>query len=204
MCLVGLINLGICWVKPAWRTPNQCFDAAAMSADGIHGAGRRCMKWSFEVQRKKKKKRISSFFSGKKKAHKHNFFCPVGLGTTPGLSQGFHRTNPVKTWDTPGFSSYFSHWKPDFTGLVPGTNPVCFWGNPGDEGRHCSVYVKIIYVPLSLASFLGRGEKAPAPCFNFTKETASFTKGRFRPYEGPKMAYEGQFLWQNRQGGVLQ
>ena len=29
--------------------------------------------------------------SGKKKAHKHELFCPVGLGTTPGLSRGFYR-----------------------------------------------------------------------------------------------------------------
>ena len=78
---------------------------------------------------------------GKKKAHKHNFFCPVGLGTTPGLSRGFRRvvpgTNPVKTWDNPGFSPYSTHWKPDFTGFVPaGKNPVCPWDDPGDEGRH--------------------------------------------------------------------
>ena len=37
--------------------------------------------------------------SGKKKAHKHKFFCPVGLGTTPGLSRGFHRVCP---WDKSG------------------------------------------------------------------------------------------------------
>ena len=78
-------------------------------------------------------------FSGKKKAHKHKLFCSVGLGTTPGLSRDFTGfvpgTNPVKTWDKPGFSPYFTQWKPDFTGFVPGTNPVCPWDNPGDEGR---------------------------------------------------------------------
>ena len=42
----------------------------------------------------------------------------------------------MKTWDTPGFSPYFTQWKPDFTGFVPGTNPVCPRDNPGDEGRH--------------------------------------------------------------------
>ena len=26
--------------------------------------------------------------SGKKKAHKHKLFCPVGLGTTPGFVPG--------------------------------------------------------------------------------------------------------------------
>ena len=78
--------------------------------------------------------------SGKKKAHKHKLFCPVGLGTTPGLSRGFHRVCP---WDKPGenlgqtrVSPYSTQWKPDFTGFVPGTNPVCPWDNPGDEGRH--------------------------------------------------------------------
>ena len=69
-----------------------------------------------------------------------NFFVPVGLGTTPGLSGDFTGfvpgTNPVKTWDEPGLSPYFTHWKADFTGLVPGTNPVCPRDNPGDEGRH--------------------------------------------------------------------
>ena len=37
--------------------------------------------------------------SGKTKAHKHKLFSPVGLGTTPGLSRGFHRVCP---WDKPG------------------------------------------------------------------------------------------------------
>ena len=39
-------------------------------------------------------------------------------------------------WDKPGFYPYSTQWKPDFTGFVPGTNPVCPWDNPGDEGRH--------------------------------------------------------------------
>ena len=29
------------------------------------------------------------------KAHKHKLFCPVGLGTTPGLSRAFHRVCPL-------------------------------------------------------------------------------------------------------------
>ena len=78
--------------------------------------------------------------SGKKKAHKHKLFCPVGLRISPDLSQGqtgfVPGTNPVKNWDTPGFSPYCTQWKPDFTGFVPGTNPVCPRDNPGDEGRH--------------------------------------------------------------------
>ena len=67
--------------------------------------------------------------------HKHNFFCPVGLGTTPGLARGFHRFCP---WDkfgenlghTRAFSLFYTvearqtrvcH--RDKPGLVPGTNP---------------------------------------------------------------------------------
>ena len=66
--------------------------------------------------------------SGKKKAHKR--FCPGDFtGFVPG-------TNPVKTWDKPGLSPYFTQWKPFVPGFVPGTNPVCPWDNPGDEGRH--------------------------------------------------------------------
>ena len=78
--------------------------------------------------------------SGKKKAHKHKLFCLVGLGTTPGLSRGFHRVYPWDKFgenlDKPGFSPFFTQWKPDFTGFVPGTNPACPWDKPGDEGRH--------------------------------------------------------------------
>ena len=76
---------------------------------------------------------------GKRKSL-HKLFCPVGLGTTPGLSWDFTGlvpgTNPVKTWDKTGFSPYFTQWKPGKPGFVPGTNPVCPWNNPGDEGRH--------------------------------------------------------------------
>ena len=75
--------------------------------------------------------------SGKKKAHKHKHFCPVGLGTTPGLSRGFHRACP---WDKPGFSPYSTQWKPDFTGFVPGTNPGTTGGTeslpPGTKPIH--------------------------------------------------------------------
>ena len=58
--------------------------------------------------------------SGKIKAHKRKLFCPVGRPKTPGLSRGFHRVCP---WDKPGFSPYFTQWKPDFTRFVPGTIP---------------------------------------------------------------------------------
>ena len=56
--------------------------------------------------------------------------CP---GISPCLSLGQIRWT---TWDKPGFSPYFTQWMPDFTGFVPGTNPVCPWDSPGDEGRH--------------------------------------------------------------------
>ena len=78
--------------------------------------------------------------SGKKKAHKHKLFVRLVLGrprVCPGDLTGFvPGTNPVKTWDKPGFAPYSTQWKPDFTGFVPGTNPVCPWDNPGDEGQH--------------------------------------------------------------------
>ena len=68
------------------------------------------------------------------------FFVRLVLGrprVCPGDFTGFvPGTNPVKTWGKPGFSHYSTQWKPDFTGFVPGTNPVCPWDNPGDEGRH--------------------------------------------------------------------
>ena len=96
------------------------------------------------------------YVTGKKKAHKHKCFCPVGLGTTPGLSRGFHRVCP---WDKPRFSPCSTQWKPDFTGFVPGTNPVCPWDKPGlslgqSRGRRAAqkVYVKKVYVLFSLAN----------------------------------------------------
>ena len=76
-----------------------------------------CAPWCFS----------SREFPGKKKAHEHKLFCPVGLGTTPGLPRDFTGlvpgTNPVKTRGKPGFSPYFTQWKPDFTGFVLGTIP---------------------------------------------------------------------------------
>ena len=57
----------------------------------------------------------------------------------------------MKTWDKPGFSPYFTQWKPGKPGFVPGTNPVCPWDNPGDEGRHRKFMRIKVYVPFSLA-----------------------------------------------------
>ena len=56
--------------------------------------------------------------------------CPRDFtGFVPG-------TNPVRTWDKPGFSPYFTQWKPDLTEFVPGANPACPWDKPGEIGRH--------------------------------------------------------------------
>ena len=46
-------------------------------------------------------------------------------------------------------------------------------------------------------------KRLPPPHFQFYKRNGPFTKGRFRPYEGPKTALRRAILWQNRQGGVL-
>ena len=64
----------------------------------------------------------NGMFSGKKKAHKPKFFCPVGLGTTPGLSRGFHRVCPWdKSGENLGQTRVFS--SRDKPGENPGTNP---------------------------------------------------------------------------------
>ena len=76
-------------------------------------------------------------FSGKKKAHKHKLFGPVALGTTPGISPGLTGfvpgTKPTLSQGQTQVSSLFYTMEAQF---VPGTNPVCPWDNPGDEGRH--------------------------------------------------------------------
>ena len=83
---------------------------------------------------------------------------------TPGLSWEQTRfvpgTNPVKIWDKPRFSPYFTKWKPGKPKFVPGTSPglslgqarACPWDKPGAEGRHKKFFfVKKVYVPFSLA-----------------------------------------------------
>ena len=90
----------------------------------------------------------------KKKAHK--LFCPVGLGTTPGLCFGDFTgfvpgTKPVKTCDKPGFSPLFYTGSPDFTGFVPGTSPVKVPGQSRKRRAAQKDYVKKVYVPFSLA-----------------------------------------------------
>ena len=66
--------------------------------------------------------------SGKKKAHKHKLFCPVGLGTNPGFSLFYQRVRP---WDKPSLSL----------------------GQSRGWRAAQKVHVKKVYVPFSLASF---------------------------------------------------
>ena len=94
------------------------------------------------------------FLSGKKKAHKHKLLCPVGLGTTPGLSRGHHRVCP---WDKPGFSPYFTQWtSPISPGLslgqtrfVPGTIPGTKGGTESlGEKSLCAFFARYPMSPL--------------------------------------------------------
>ena len=50
--------------------------------------------------------------------------------------------------------------------------------------------------------FLEEEKRPPHPhTFSLTKKVARFTKGGFRPYQGPKWPYEGEFYGQiDRQG----
>ena len=90
------------------------------------------------------------------KAHKHKLFCPVGLGTTPGLSRGFHRVCP---WDKPGENLGQTRVFSLFYTVEARFHRVCPWDKPGlslgqSRGRRAAqkVYVKKVYVPFSLAS----------------------------------------------------
>ena len=76
---------------------------------------------------------LSVFFSGKKKAHNHKFFCPVGLGTTAGLSRGFPRVCP---WDKSGENLGQTRVFSLFYTVEARFHRVCPWDNSGDEGRH--------------------------------------------------------------------
>ena len=93
--------------------------------------------------------------SGKRKAHKHNFFVRLVLGrhqVCPGDFTGcVPGTHSVKTWDKPGFSPYFTQWKPG----KPGTNPGLSKGQRAAQ----RVYVKKVYVPFSLAEFHPPGNR---------------------------------------------
>ena len=86
--------------------------------------------------------------SGKKKAHKHKFFCPVG--------PSFHRICPRdKSGEKQGQTQEFFL----FYKVEARFHRACPWDKPGlsqgqSRGRRAAqkVYVKKVYVPFSLAS----------------------------------------------------
>ena len=84
-----------------------------------------------------------------------NFFCPVGLGTTPGLSR-FHRVCP---WDRSGENLGQTRVFSLFYTVEARFHRVCPWDKPGwslgqTRGRRAAqkVYLNKVYVPFSLAS----------------------------------------------------
>ena len=98
--------------------------------------------------------------SGKKKTHKHKLFCPVGLGTTPGLSRGFHRVCP---WDKSGENLGQTRVFSLFYTVEARFHRVCPWDKPGlflgqSRGRRAAqkVYVKNVYVPFSVARIFSK------------------------------------------------
>ena len=100
---------------------------------------------------------VKGFPTGKKKAHKHKLFCPVGLRTTPGLSRGFHRVCP---WDKSGENLGQTRVFSLFYIVEARFHRVCPWDKPGlsqgqSRGRRAAqkVYVKKVYVPFSLANY---------------------------------------------------
>ena len=102
------------------------------------------------------------YYTGKKKAHTHKLFCPVGLGTTPGLSRGFHRVCPCdKSGENLGQTRVFSLFytvEARFHRVCPRDKPGLSLGQSWGRRAAQKVYVKKVYVPLSLAihrQFLG-------------------------------------------------
>ena len=79
-----------------------------------------------------------------------NFFCPVGLGTTPGLSRGFHRVCP---WDKSGenlgqtrvFSLFYTV-EARFHRVCPRDKPGLSLGQSRGRRAAQKVYVKKVYV----------------------------------------------------------
>ena len=70
--------------------------------------------------------------SGKKKARKHKLFCPVGLGTTPGLSREFHRACPRdRVPPLPGENLGQTQVFSLFYTLEARFHRVCPWDKPG-------------------------------------------------------------------------
>ena len=57
-----------------------------------------------------------------------NFFCPVGLGTTPGLSRGFHRVCP---WEKSGENLGHTRVSSLFYTVEARFHQACPWDKPG-------------------------------------------------------------------------
>ena len=54
---------------------------------------------------------------------------------------------------------------------------------------------------MGILLYFGRGEQAAHPhTSGFSKKITGFRKGRFRPYEGPKLALRRAILWCIRHG----
>ena len=118
-------------------------------------------------------------YSGKKKAHKHELFGPVGLGMTLGCPRDKPRfvpgTNPVCPWDKAGFLL-----------MLHSGSPACPWDKPGlsleqTRGRRATqnVYVLNVYVPFSLAkcclkTYPGKTDSI-SPSFLCTYTTCCFS-----------------------------
>ena len=71
--------------------------------------------------------------------------CPAAPGTSPGMSRG----------QTQVFSLFYTM----EAQLVPGTNPVCPWGNPRDEGRQKKFMCYMGAVLAAIADLDERGNK---------------------------------------------
>ena len=97
----------------------------------------------------------------RKKAHKHIFFGPVALRTTPGMSQGqtsfVPGTNPLCPRDKPRFPPYFAQWKPrksqGQTQFVPGTIP----------GQRAPQKVYVLSLCAFLTAVKQRGQERKGP-----------------------------------------
>ena len=112
-----------------------------------------------------------------------NSFVQLVLGrprVCPGDFTGFvPGTNPVKTWDEPGFSRLFYTVEARF-------HRACPWDKPGlslgqSRGRRAAqkVYVKKVHVPFSLANHMCIGAEGICPN---QQQYESAATGHFRIY----------------------
>ena len=132
-------------------------------------------------------------------------FCPVGLGTTPGFSRGFHRVCP---WDKSGENLGQTQFFSLFYTVEARQTRVCPWDKLGlslgqSQGRRAAqkVYVKKVYVPFSLANYTYGLEIALTLsnfCWgggnNWVSVTRTLTLFKFLNSECNVGATEGEFL----------